>query len=178
MPTPTSLPIGSFALIIALVATAEPVSSQTPTPDPCAAPEYRQFDFWVGTWDVTNPQGQRAGENTIRKTMNGCVLHESWRGAGGLVGESFNTWDRTRGVWHQTWVDASGTLLLIEGGLREGAMVLEGQTAGQEGQKAFQRITWSIVDGNPDRVRQLWESSTDDGVTWTVVFDGLYQRRK
>jgi hypothetical protein len=25
-------------------------------------------------------------------------------------------------------------------------------------------------------VRQLWETSTDDGKTWTVAFDGIYRR--
>jgi hypothetical protein len=38
-----------------------------------------------------------------------------------------------------------------------------------------QRITW---ERQPDaRVRQLWESS-EDGVTWTVAFDGFYSRSK
>ena len=35
-----------------------------------------------------------------------------------------------------------------------------------------QRITWTPA---ADRsVRQLWESSTDRGKTWTVLFDGRY----
>ena len=35
-----------------------------------------------------------------------------------------------------------------------------------------QRITWSK---NADAtVRQVWESSTDGGKTWTVAFDGKY----
>jgi hypothetical protein len=37
-------------------------------------------------------------------------------------------YDAARQVWHQTWVDSSGTLLLLEGGLRGKSMVLEGQT--------------------------------------------------
>jgi len=41
---------------------------------------------------------------------------------------------------------------------------------------ATQRITWSVnEDGS---VRQLRESSTDSGKTWTVQFDGRYVRRK
>jgi hypothetical protein len=35
-----------------------------------------------------------------------------------------------------------------------------------------QRITWSReADGS---VRQLWESSSDGGRTWTAAFDGIY----
>ena len=37
-----------------------------------------------------------------------------------------------------------------------------------------QRITWT-QEG--DEVRQVWETSTDDGATWTVAFDGRYRRR-
>ena len=47
-------------------------------------------------------------------------------------------------------------------------MVLEGIDA-----DARQRITWTLVD---EGVRQLWETSKDDGATWTVAFDGRYRR--
>ncbi len=36
----------------------------TPPPAPCADPEYRKFDFWVGEWNVT-ANGQPAGHNLI-----------------------------------------------------------------------------------------------------------------
>jgi hypothetical protein len=38
------------------------------------------------------------------------------------------------------------------------------------------RITWSRIDGDSDRVRQLWETSRDGGETWSVAFDGEYRR--
>jgi hypothetical protein len=31
-------------------------SAQTPPPAPCSAPESRQFDFWIGDWDVFTPE--------------------------------------------------------------------------------------------------------------------------
>ena len=40
-------------------------------------PLARQFDFWVGDWDVKNQQGQNAGKNTIQKLENGCLLLEN-----------------------------------------------------------------------------------------------------
>ena len=39
------------------------------------------------------------------------------------------------------------------------------------------RITWSLMNGDRDYVRQLWETSTDDGKTWAVAFDGQYHRQ-
>lgn len=77
-------------------------------------------------------------------------------------------------MWHQTWVDTSGTLLVLEGGIREGKMVLEGQTSEAGGQVTKHRITWTP---NPDgSVRQLWES-TDATGKWIIAFDGRYTRK-
>ncbi len=151
-----------------------PLTAQNPSP--CSAPEFRQFDFWIGTWDVTS-NGNEAGSNVIEAKLGGCVLHEHWTGASGNVGESFNTYDRTTGQWHQTWVDNAGSLLQLDGQFTEGAMQLQGTTRGPDGGEVLQRITWRQVDGDPDHVRQLWESSTDGGTTWTVAFDGHYRRR-
>ncbi|MGD2068841.1 MAG: hypothetical protein PVI57_09245 [Gemmatimonadota bacterium] len=164
-------------VVLALLATGLPgaASAQDPTP-PCQAPEHRQFDFWAGEWDVYRPDGQQAGHNTITVEMNGCVLHESYDGGGGYHGESFNAWDAGRGVWHQTWVDNGGLLLRLEGGFSDGQMVLEGRTVGADGAESMHRITWSRIDGDSDRVRQLWETSRDGGETWSVAFDGEYRR--
>jgi len=40
---------------------------------------------------------------------------------------------------------------------------------------APERISWTPQAGG--RVRQLWESSADDGRTWQVVFDGMYAKK-
>ncbi|WP_245917623.1 hypothetical protein [Aureitalea marina] len=41
---------------------------------PCCTPEHRAFDFWIGEWEVTNPDGSEAGVNTITRIEDGCVL--------------------------------------------------------------------------------------------------------
>ena len=147
-------------------------AEQQPDPrPPCATPEHRQFDFWLGTWDVRTPDGKRAGANTIRLTLSGCVLQENWQGAGGHSGTSYNIYDAPRKRWHQTWVDDQGQLLQLDGTYADGKMVLVGETVDSTGHATKQRITWQRMDGG--RVRQRWDSSSD-GVTWQVVFDGIY----
>ena len=126
----------------------------------CNTAEHRAFDFWVGQWRVES-RGKVAGHNTITKSHDGCVLEEHWLGAKGLKGSSFNVYDEATKKWHQTWVDSSGTLLVIDGGIVDGAMRMGNAT---------NRITWTKLDGGC--VRQLWEQS--DGKTWTVAFDGVY----
>jgi hypothetical protein len=145
-------------------------------PPKCDTPQHRQFDFWVGEWRVESPDGKVLGSNSIRVEMNGCVLHERWKGAGGGGGESFNIWDRTRGVWHQTWVDGIGTLLLLEGGMEGTSMRLEGEGKNARGQLVRQRITWTPLSEEECRgcVRQLWESAAE-GKGWSTVFDGIYK---
>lgn len=168
-------PVGPILL---LLAAAVPASAQTAAPKPppaCAAPEHRQFDFWVGSWDVTTPDGKPAGTNVIEPILGGCALRESWTGAGGGTGTSYNVYDRTRRVWHQTWVDGQGNLLQLEGGFENGRMTLQGETVDSAGARAKQRITWEPT--GPSEVRQLWETSDDGGKTWSVAFDGRYRKR-
>lgn len=148
-----------------------------PAPLRCSDPQYRQFDFWLGEWSVTS-SGAPAGTNVIRAIQGGCALQENWQGAGtgGITGTSYNIYDRDSGQWHQTWVDASGTLLQLDGGLVDGAMVLEGRRPVPGGGTVLHRIAWTP---NPDgTVRQLWEASQDNGENWNVIFDGLYTRNE
>ncbi|WP_418318984.1 hypothetical protein [Piscinibacter sakaiensis] len=140
----------------------------------CAGPEHRQFDFWIGEWEVRTPDGKVAGINRIRSDYEGCVVRERYETATGYRGESLNAYDPGRKRWHQTWVDNKGGVLLLEGGLRNGNMVLEGQTTAVDGTPTKQRISWTPrADGT---VTQLWEASTSDG-QWSIVFYGIYWKR-
>ncbi len=161
---------------------AEPSASATPAvpkPAPCRAPEHRQFDFWLGEWEVRGPAGKVAGRNRITLLHQGCVLFENWTSTGGsITGSSLNVYDADRKKWHQTWVDNSGGLLVLEGGLVDGKMVLIGEAidVAKPGEGTQNRITWQpLPDG---RVRQHWETSTDKGRTWTTSFDGYYTKQQ
>jgi hypothetical protein len=51
-------------------------------------------------------------------------LYES--GSGGLHGESYSTYDRTRSLGHQTWLTFRARRLQIEGGQRQDRMMFNG----------------------------------------------------
>ncbi len=160
--------------IVLSLCLAAPLAAQTP----CGTEDHRAFDFWIGEWEVhRSADCALAGTNRIESILGGCVLHESYETPQGYVGESFSIFDGSRRVWHQSWVDNGGLLLRIEGGIRDGAMVMEGTTTGADGTETRNRITWTVLDEDGDRVRQLWETSTDDGATWSAAFDGEYRRR-
>jgi len=143
------------------------------TPPACASPEHHQFDFWVGDWRVKKPDGSFAGTNHITREYGGCVVHEHYVTGKGYSGESLNIYDASRKVWHQSWVDSDGLLLMLEGHWNGKSMVLEGQAPDVSGAIVRQRITWTPkADGS---VRQLWESADAQGA-WSVVFDGSYTK--
>ena len=173
MPT-TKQAVGLGLAILGMATTTGKAAAQAPaSPPPCSRAEHRQFDFWLGEWEVRDAKGARLGANTITRILGGCALHESWRGAKGMKGTSVNVFDAARSVWHQTWVDDRGGLLVLEGRLEGGRMVLEGKSPQPQGGEVRNRITWEKVSGG--RVRQLWESSSDGGATWSVAFDGIYE---
>jgi hypothetical protein len=144
---------------------------------PASAARAHDFDFWIGTWDVFGPEGRQVGRSSITALFGTGALAEHWRGAGDVEGRSLNAWDEMRGAWHQTWVDSAGGVLLLDGGLKDGAMVMEGLANGEaEGaEPERQRITWTPHDGE---VRQHWQVSSDGGTTWRTAFDGRYVRRQ
>ena len=168
-----------LATLLAMFVVGSLTMAQTPvaTP-PCAAAEHRQFDFWIGRWEVFSPDGKKAGDNHIEAIDGGCVVLERWRGNGGFSGTSLNSWDSNTRQWHQHWVDNQGGLLRLAGGLEGQRMVLSSSEPhpSRPGVMRHQRISWTpLADG---AVRQWWETSDDAGVSWTTAFDGRYVRAK
>jgi len=162
--------IAGLYLLVAQAAASPAPAPSAPTHG-CRDADHRQFDFWVGEWDVYNPKGARAGSSVIARAHQGCVIEEHWTGAQGNVGTSLNG-IKPGGGWHQTWMDNDGLVLQLDGGLQGTAMVLSGSLPRTGGGTSLQRVTWTPQDGG--RVRQHWESSNDEGKTWTTAFDGLY----
>ena len=148
------------------------------TSAPCAPPVYRQFDFWVGNWDVKDPGGQVVGTNRITREYDGCVLQEHWVALGPQkqTGSSFNTYSPATNRWHQTWVDSTGGFLLLDGGMADKSMVLAGDMPARRGTGTVRHRIAFTPNAN-GTVRQLWEVSRDGGQTWSVNFDGTYVRK-
>jgi hypothetical protein len=136
--------------------------------------EYRQFDFWVGEWDV-QVSGQVTGHSRIEKMLDGCIVQENWMPIGGIEGKSWNYYNSVTHKWEQLWM-SSGGILKFEGALRDGAMHYEGITVGPMGKKILEKLTFTPMPSN--RVHQVWERSTDDGKTWSTTFDGIYLPKK
>lgn len=163
-------------LVVAIAGFADPKPAvPPPATTNCDAPEHRQFDFWVGRWEVTQA-GKPVGHNAIEVDLKRCALFESWAGSSGSRGRSINFYDRLRRRWHQTWIDDGGEALQLDGRLVNGNMVLEGDTSAANAVVVHDRITWTPnADGT---VRQHWEHRSGTAPAWETVFDGVYHRVK
>lgn len=178
-------------VLLAAALQGPPTPSGAPPPKPfdCSAAEYRQFDFWVGEWDVvpnpaTTPKpataqpGREPARNLIEKIQGGCVISENWDDRQGGTGQSFNIYDRVRQQWHQTWVSNNGSLHEYWGELKDGKMVLVGEMPLPPGARFQGRrtIRVSFQSIGADKMRQFSESLNSDG-TWSVNYDLIYTRR-
>jgi ketosteroid isomerase-like protein len=137
----------------------------------CRNPEFRQFDFWIGDWDVFEAGREiPIARARIGSILNGCVLQEDYRASDGHEGQSLTTYDMARNVWHQTCMTSGGTLLQIEGKLQEGEMVMSGKN--QQGEVV--RGVWKPLSGE---VHEIAAKSADAGKTWQPWFDIVFRRR-
>ena len=144
-------------------------SLQSKNSAPCAAPEYRSFDFFVGDWDAfdfDNPS-KRVARNRVTRILDDCVVLEDYQDTEGHHGQSFSIYDESRKVWHQTWVTNHGSLLIIEGNMRDGEMVLEGTDRTADGKERHVRGIWKPMSAG---VRETAVTSTN-GKTWKPWFD-------
>lgn len=147
---------------------------------PCAfAPENRQFDFWLGEWNVSTTQGSvPAGQSRIELILGDCVIQENWQSSGNpYSGKSYNTYNSALKRWEQYWVDNSGGNIFFYGGLKDGVMDYWTDDIPQaDGTKLRRHLQFFKL--GPDKVRQFSRGSTDAGKTWRVEYDFTYDRKK
>jgi hypothetical protein len=166
------LAAASAGLCAQAVSAAEPART-----DPCSAVPFHQFDFWIGDWDAFNVDKPDlpVARARVTRILDGCVLLEVYEAASGVTGQSFSLYDASRQVWHQSWVTNRGNLLVIEGGIQAGAMILSGADRGKEGEQRLVRGTWKPVEGG---VQETAVRSIDDGKTWAPWFDLVFRPHK
>ncbi len=64
-----------FTLLLIGVSTSDAQTNLKP----CSTPEFSQFDFWVGQWELTWSDSLH-GSNIITKSYNDCVIQEKFDG--------------------------------------------------------------------------------------------------
>lgn len=174
-----ALPLLLSGCAAAAAAPTKPVVKST-----CATAEHRQFDFWVGDWDVvirarssptSEDWGEAKGTQHIESILGGCAIaeHFSAEGPGApWAGKSYSAWQPQLGKWRQTWVDDSGSYIALTGGVEGGVMTLYGEL----GPKGQMRMVFKDV--TTDALHWEWQRSTDEWKTLTVMMAIDYKRRR
>jgi hypothetical protein len=140
---------------------------------------YRQFDFWIGDWEVYGINGKKAGDSKIELILDSCIILENWTSMnGGYAGKSFNTFNATTGHWQQTWVDnRGGSTEYLEGKRENNKMIfLTKPFLFSKDTTATRRLTFHNLSS--DKVRQHGEITKDNSVTWRTEYDLEYRRKK
>ena len=176
----------SLALAILPMCTPEAVGAQ----GACQG-EYRDFDFWIGEWDVLNRN--RGAEDTrwfdtgtatarIYPVAAGCGIVEHWRGhAFGdfLVGFSVRSFNPQRGRWDLVllWPNAGNPRFgELNGGFRHNRGEFYSRSLNAERDTTLTRFTFSDI--TPNSLRWQEGSSNDNGRTWTSNWIMEFSRRE
>jgi hypothetical protein len=181
-------PIGVAVLGLAVLLPTQPglLSAQG-----ACGPESRQFDFWVGEWDVLNrnrpPEDVRwyeTGTATARvyPVVAGCGLVEHWRGhAFGefLVGFSLRAFNPQLGQWNLVllWPNQGQPRFgELAGGFRHSRGEFYSRSIAETGDTTITRFTFSDV--TPTTIRWQDGTSDDNGRTWDSSWIMEFSRRE
>jgi hypothetical protein len=140
----------------------------------CASPEYHQFDFFEGDWDAYDygAPDSVVARNTVTPMLGGCAVREVYVQGDGVQGESFSAFDASRHRWHQSWVTNRGSMLLLDGQLDGGRMVLTATEYDNQGDSSLVRGIWIPQRGS---VRETATRSRGGGKTWEPLFDIVFR---
>ena len=172
----------SLVPVSAALFAAVALAAGTPPAGPCAGPEWKQLDFWVGEWNARWPASPGTpagtGTNRIEKILDGCVVSENFAGSGpqALVGKSYSTFDPKTGRWRQTWVDNQSSYLDFTGDFsKSGEKIFAMRATGKDGRPVELRMVFRNI--TPDAFDWSWERSPDGGRTWQVQWPIHYTRK-
>jgi len=142
--------------------------------------ENRQFDFWVGDWEVAPTSGgPTVGISHVERALGDCVIWENWTSLGptGSAGKSYNVFNPDLKRWEQFWVDNVGGMIHFYGALDKGVMDFYTDEIPQADGKNLKRHL-QFFNLGPEKVRQFSQGSNDGGKTWFVEYDFTYDRKK
>ena len=144
---------------------------------PCESNEdATRMNFWIGEWDVRAPNGQPAGSSSIQAVSGNCGIYENWIDTRGTMGKSLSAWNSARKQWQQFWIAQNGGITEYrQGQWTNGSMVFIAESVNPAGGTTLTRMTFTPKSS--DIVRQLFETSTDEGKTWTIGGDLTYNRK-
>lgn len=147
----------------------------------CATEQHRQFDFWVGEWEVDN-RHRRPGEDDptwydtgiardrVSAVLDGCAIVEHWKGSlsfGEVVGFSVRAFNPVTALWDLVllWPPTDQpSFATLSGGFRHQRGEFFTRRADVSMGGTLSRFTFSDI--SPDTLRWDVAVSADSGLHW------------
>ncbi|MBC8329225.1 MAG: tetratricopeptide repeat protein [Planctomycetes bacterium] len=152
---------------------AVPAKPVKPAPAPAkaapaaAAAAEKAFDFYPGEWDVV-ADGEVVSHLVVRRLLDGAAFEATSENSVGLY-----RWDAKSKNWKQTWVGRDGLSAELVGGPQHGRIVMRMKGSFDE-EGTLGRSVFSNI--GKDGFDYGWETSSDQGKTWTTPEPLRFQR--
>lgn len=141
---------------------------------PCTADSsYQRLAFWVGDWEVVDSAGAHYATQRVRAILDACAITAEWTGRVGDKGVNLSAYDMKTHEWRQVYVSnqvpsSMGVELRKSDPTYAGPGIRFISLIDPAGTLARSRVT--IMPMSDHRVMQLFEDSSDGGVTWRTLF--------
>ena len=184
---PRRVLVATCALVVA--ASASPAQSS-----PCSDPAAREFDFWIGDWEIRQSILRQDGtwlelpaQTSVRSALDGCAVIERWEGQvmffwegmtkpDTLSGLSVRAYDPTTATWHIHWMDTRAPRFghPYVGRFTRGRGEFFREWQAPEGNR-LGRVTFQDITANS--VNWALAVSRDAGRSWQTIWTMRMQRR-
>lgn len=140
---------------------------------PCANPETRQLDYWLGSW--TMGEGTDKSISKVSLSLDKCEFVERWEDGKGHVTEKMFAYSQEEKNWYGMFVDNQGRAhAFLDGKVTSDLAEFHGPSRGASGEPVLNRL--KIIRVAPDKLEEVWEKSTDNGAHWTMAYRADYSR--
>ena len=140
---------------------------------PCANPEIRQLDYWLGSW--TMGEGADKSISKVSLSLDKCEFIERWDNGKGHVTEKMFAYSQEEKNWYGMFVDNQGRVhAFLDGKVTSDEAEFRGPSRAANGETVLNRL--KIIRVATDKLAEIWEKSTDNGAHWTTAYRADYSR--
>lgn len=138
----------------------------------------KTFDFWVGNWDLewTGKDNKIIkGHNSIVKILDNTVIQENFEDPStGFKGTSISVYNKKKNEWHQAWADNQGGYYDFIGEIDGANRIFKTIPKKINGKTIILRMVFYNI--TPTAFLWNWESSSDNGENWKLLWRISYKK--
>lgn len=138
----------------------------------------KAFNFWVGNWElewVGKDNQIMRGTNNVVKILGGTVIQENFEDLNsGFKGTSITVYNKKKNEWHQAWADNQGGYYNFIGEVDGDKRIFKTIPKEINDKTIIQRMIFYNITSTS--ITWDWESSSDNGETWNLLWKIKYKK--